>query len=174
MLNLSVSPIMAFSFSFPCNRWVILKGLLLKKMLIFMYFLPSTALNDMSFNFVRCALNPVLREWVNKKISFPWPVQMTSNLHKNHIQIWSVTILLPLSVSAVSGYIWRYIKLLQSNLMPVISQTWYCVVADHRVKWGTGYLPSPNWWNPWYSQLLEVLLSIFVMNSQSEEEKWNI
>lgn len=142
MLNVSMNPIMAFS----CNKLAVLKGLLIKKKLIFMYFLPPTALNDLPFNFFTCAFDPVLQDWANKKINLPWPVQMTSNLHKNHIQLWPVTILLPLSVSVVSAYIWRYIKLLEMNLMSVILQTWYCVVADHSVKWGAGYLPSPNWW----------------------------
>lgn len=53
-----MSPVMAFS----CNRLVILKGFLLKKVLIFMYFLTSTALNDLPFDFVRCAFDPVLQD----------------------------------------------------------------------------------------------------------------
>lgn len=140
-----------------------------KKSLFFLYFLSSTILNDLLFNFVRCALDPVLQEWVNKNLH--WPVQMT--LHKNHIQMWLVTILLLLSVSVVSGCIWRYIKLLESNLMSVILQTRYYVVEDHRSERQGMFLVQTGV-NQWYSELPKVLVSIFVMNSQSEEEKWNI
>lgn len=127
----------------------------------------------MPFNFVSCALDPVLEEWINKKISLPWPVQMTSSLYKSYIQMWLVTVLLLLSVSVVSGYIWRYIELQESNLMSVILQTRYCVVEDHRSE-GQGMFLVQTGGNQWYSELPKVLVSIFVMNSQSEEEKWNI
>lgn len=169
MLNLSMSPVMAFSFSFSCKRLVICKRLLLKKVLIFMYFLCSITLNYLPFSFVRCVLGPILQECKQKNL-------LPTCSEAICTKIISRCDLLPFCCSFL--FLWFLftfgsIKLLEISLMSVILQTWYCVVADHRSE-GQGIFLVQTGGNSWYSQLLKVLVSIFVMNSQSEEEKWNI